>query len=325
MAVYTPLEEAALIEWLTARDVGALAAWRGIEAGIENSNFFVTTQDAGRDRHFVLTLFERLDVEHLSYDLSLMAHLAADGVPCPAPVPDRDGQLFAMLAGKHAALVTKLEGRSVMRPEAVHCSAIGTVLARLHEAGRGFSVRQANPRGLAWWLATADRVRDFLDADQRALLDAEIGEQRARWSVETAGLPRGPIHADLFRDNALFVDGAPDASPVLGGVIDLYFAGDDVWLLDLAICLNDWCVDLDTGALDASLGDALVGAYERHRTLTSAERTALPLVLRAAALRFWLSRIDDLHRPRPAQLLKPHDPTHFERLLRARRDEALAG
>ena len=321
MAVYTALETDALVAWLDAHDVGSLVAWRGIESGIENSNFFVTTRDGDAERRFVLTLFERLDVAHLAYYLSLMQHLASRAVPCPGPIVDRSGALQSTLAGKPAALVTRLDGRSVLHPGRAHCAALGTVLARLHAAGAGFELDQPNPRGFDWWIATAGRVRPVLDADRRALLDAEIAMLSATWPALAASLPRGPIHADLFRDNALFVDTNP-AAPVLGGVIDLYFAGTDILLLDLAICLNDWCVDFATGALDTARADALVAAYEQERPLLDIERSALSTVLRAAALRFWLSRLDDLHFPRPAQMLKPHDPTQFERLLRARRDDA---
>jgi homoserine kinase type II len=320
MAVYTALGQDALIDWLACHAVGTLVSWSGIESGIENTNYFVTTRDADREHRFVLTLFERLGPEQLPYYLSLMQHLASHGIPCPAPNPDRSGSLFTMLAGKPAALVTKLAGRSVLTPDAAHCAALGTLLARMHMAGESFAMQQSNLRGYDWWIATAARVREFLTDAQRALLDDEIALQAASWTATTAALPRGPIHGDLFRDNALFVDDAE--APVLGGVIDFYFAGNDVWLLDIAICINDWCVALDSGALDRVRRDALLAAYERERPLLEAEHDALPLVLRAAALRFWLSRLDDFHRPRPAQILVPHDPTHFERLLCRRRDEA---
>ncbi len=322
MAVYTALEQDALIAWLACHEVGALVDWRGIQSGIENSNYFITTRDDLSERHFVLTLFERLDVDQLPYYLSLMQHLALQGFPCPAPMVDREGALFSMLAGKPAALVTRLEGGSILRPDATHCAALGTLLARMHVAGASFALHQPNPRGIHWWIVTAARVRPFLDDRQRALLDDEIALQTLRWTDTVASLPCGPIHADLFRDNALFVDGAD--APSLRGVIDFYFAGNDVWLLDVAICINDWCVDLDSGALDAARRAAFLEAYARQRPLGTAEQEALPLVLRAAALRFWLSRLDDLYSPRPATMLVPHDPTHFERLLRRRRSEALA-
>ncbi len=321
MAVYTPLDEDALVAWLARHDVGTLVEWHGIAAGIENSNFFVTTRDGPREQRFVLTVFERLRMDELAFYLSLMEHLARHGTPCPAPMPDRDGGLCSTLAGKPAALVTRLDGRSVLAPTPRHCAALGTMLARMHRAGGRFAMHQPNPRGIDWWIDAARRVRDFLDADQASLLDDEIATQAACWRDATRALPRGAVHADLFRDNVLFVDDE-GSQPELRGVIDFYFAGDDAWLFDVAVCINDWCIDLDSGALDHPRRDAFVEAYESERPLMAAERDALPLALRAAALRFWLSRLDDLHRPRPAELLTPHDPRHFQRILRRRREDA---
>lgn len=321
MAVYTALDEPELALWLANHGVGTLVEWTGISAGIENSNFFVTTTRDGVERRFVLTLFERLHADALSFYLSLMQHLARHAVPCPAPTPDRDGSLFAMLADKPAALVTRLPGHAVVEPSTLHCAAIGTALATLHDAGRSFAMHQENPRGIAWWEAAAVRVREFLTDAQIALLDDEMTMLSSTWGATVKMLPQGPIHADLFRDNALFVD-ASGGVPVLGGIIDFYFAGCDAWLFDVAVCANDWCVDLASGAFDAQRLDAFLAAYRAVRPFTAEEENAWSMMLRAAALRFWLSRLDDLHRPRPAQLLKPHDPTHFERILRRRRDEA---
>lgn len=324
MAVYTALDEDTLTAWLASHAVGTLVECRGIQSGIENSNYFVTTRSNGATCRYVLTLFERLGSDELPFYLSLMQHLAGRGVPCPAPLTDGHGALFSPLAGKPAALVTWLEGHAIPVPSPAHCSVIGDALARMHLAGKDFPLAQPNPRGLAWWERTAEHVRPFLDASQTRLLDDEIGLQAGTWDAATRSLPRGPIHADLFRDNALFIDG--DAVPPrLGGIIDFYFAGCDAWLLDLAICVNDWCVDLASGALDRRRLDAMMHAYHRARPLGHDEHEAFPLALRAAALRFWLSRLDDLHRPRPAQLLTPHDPAHFERIVRLRRDEALHG
>ncbi len=346
MAVYTALDENALTSWLVSHEVGSLVEWHGIHSGIENSNYFVTTMQGGVERRFVLTLFERLDADELPFYLSLMQHLAERGVPCPAPMTDRSGALCATLAGKPAALVTRLDGHATSAPAPAHCSAIGDALARMHVAGKDFPFAQTNPRGIAWWQRTAERVAPYLDEAQRRLLDEEIALQTATWERSTQSLPRGAIHADLFRDNALFVEdhgtssdapsslrtqgpsvvaASPTASLRLGGIIDFYFAGCDAWLLDLAICVNDWCVDLASGAFDRARLAALMRAYDRARPLTREERDAFPLALRAAALRFWLSRLDDLHSPRPAQLLTPHDPLHFERVLRCRRDEAIGG
>ena len=344
MAVYTALDDAELEVWLRDHGVGALVDVRGVASGIENSNFFVTTRKTGRHREYVLTLFERLSASELPFYLVLMRFLAARGVPCPAPVSAQDGALFATLAGKPAALVTRLPGRPVMAPAAAHCALIGATLARLHRAGRKFPLYQRNPRGLAWWQDTAQRVHDFLDDTRRALLDSEIAHQSERWLDAVAKLPAGAIHADLFRDNALFIEthGAIDEGagegasegdtadgskgvPRLGGIIDFYFAGCDAWLFDVAVSANDWCIALASGAFDETRLDAFLTGYAAVRPFTDAEADAWPLMLRAAALRFWLSRISDLHQPRPAELLTPHDPTHFERVLLHRRDDEADG
>jgi homoserine kinase type II len=323
MAVYTALDPQVLSAWLAQHDVGTLITCRGIASGIENSNFFVTTNDVGVEREFVVTLFERLSLAELPYYLSLMKHLAAHGSPCPEPMADHGGALCAMLADKPAAIVTRLPGRSIEHPGPAHCAAMGRQLARLHRRAPDFAMSQLNPRGFAWWIATAPRVRSYLDDDQGNLLDGEIAMLTTHWHAITRDLPRGAIHADVFRDNVLFVD--DDRAPDIGGIIDFYFAGDDVFVLDLAICLNDWCIDLATGVFDEDRLQTFVAAYEEERVLSPDERAALPLMLRAGALRFWLSRLDDFHRPRPAQLLTPHDPRHFERILRRRRDEASCG
>lgn len=167
MAVYTSLDEDALRAWLDGHAVGTLVAWSGIQSGIENTNYFVTTRDVGVDRRFVLTLFERLGADQLPYYLTLMQHLAARGISCPAPQPDRAGALFAPLAGKPAALITRLDGRSVLVPDAAHCAALGSLLARLHVAGTGFAMEQQNLRGIDWWIRTAAAIRDRLDDAQQ--------------------------------------------------------------------------------------------------------------------------------------------------------------
>ena len=336
MAVFTALNSAELERWLDAHEVGALVDMRGIATGIENTNFFVTTEAHGKRRDFVLTLFERLSASELPFYLKLMRHLSARGVPCPAPVADRQGALFSTLAGKPAALVTRLAGRSALTPGRAHCALIGGALAQLHLQGATFPLYQNNPRGLAWWKASASRVRDYLDVERQSFLDDEIVHQTTRWSDAVALLPAGAIHADLFRDNALFVEAAAPPSAAtpsddvgvplsLGGIIDFYFAGWDAWLFDVAVSANDWCVDLATGAFDATRLNALLAGYAAVRPFDAAETRAWPLVLRAAALRFWLSRLDDLHRPRPAEMLTPHDPAHFERILMQRREADARG
>ncbi len=314
MAVFTHVSADELSRWLGGYDLGELVRFEGIASGIENSNFFVDT-GAGR---FVLTLFEVLDANQLPFYLRLMQHLAARGIPCPDPMPDRRGRLLGELNGKPAALVSRLAGHVEMNPDRRHCALIGALAARMHQAATGFEGGLPNLRGLAWWFEIAPAVRPFLDAGQRRILDDELlAQQRFAATPGHRALGRSPVHADLFRDNVLFETG-PDG-PRLGGVIDFYFAGVDTWLYDLAVAVNDWCIDEDSGALDPARADAMLDAYRAERRFSEAEAEAWPMMLRAAALRFWLSRLFDYHRPRPAEMVTPKDPTHFERILRARR------
>lgn len=304
MSVYTKVTPSQLADWLKRYPVGALVELKGIAAGIENTNYFVTT-DVGR---YVLTLFERLPAESLPFYLGLMAHLARHGIPCPAPIVDQTHGLWSMLNGKPATLVTRLPGRPVTSPAPVHCAALGTILARMHLAGASFEGAIENPRGPKWWRATAPLVTPFLGEDARRLLQDELAFQ-SRYRFQD--LPRGPIHADLFRDNVLWEDGH------VGGLIDFYFAGVDAWLFDVAVALNDWCVERN-GEIARARAGAMLYAYHATRPFSALERGAWPAMLRAAGLRFWLSRLHDFHLPRPGELVHAHDPEHFRRILELR-------
>ena len=318
MAVFTEVSVDEASAFVSRLDVGTLTGFRGIQAGIENSNFFVDTEREGVARHWVLTLFERLSFEQLPFYLHLMRHLARRAIPVPEPQADANGAILHTLKGKPAALVNKLDGGHQLAPDADHCTQVGAMLARMHLAGQDFELSQPNLRGLAWWIDTVPLVRPFLDDSQRALIDAELAfQQQLAASPAYTGLPRGPIHADLFRDNVMF-DRGTVGHERLSGFFDFYFAGVDAFLFDIAVCLNDWCIDLESGAMADDRAQAFVRAYATVRPLTSSECRLMPALLRAAALRFWLSRLWDLHLPRDATLLKAHDPAHFERVLRAR-------
>jgi len=317
MAVFTEVTQAEAGALAHALDLGEVRELRGIQGGIENTNYFLTT---GRGE-YVLTLFERLTFEQLPFYLHLMKHLARRGIPVPDPqatpgsatAGNADGEILHKVCGKPAAVVDKLHGKSELAPDAAHCAAVGEMLARMHLAGRDYPRQQPNLRGLAWWNETVPVVLPYVDERQAALLRSELAFQNhvaARSAY--AALPRGPIHADLFRDNVMFEDGK------LTGLFDFYFAGVDSWLFDIAVCLNDWCVDLATGAHDEERAHAFLRAYEAVRPLARAERELLPAMLRAGALRFWISRLWDFHLPREAAMLKPHDPADFERVLRQR-------
>ncbi|GAA0499800.1 homoserine kinase [Pigmentiphaga sp. GD03639] len=315
MAVFTPITETDARALLADYTLGELRALRGIPSGIENTNYFLTTSQG----EYVLTLFERLTREQLPFYIDLMTHLAEHGIPVPHPQATRDGRRLAELNGKPCTIATLLPGKCEMSPQAAHCEQVGATLARMHLAGRDFPSVQPNLLGLAWWQQTAPVVAPYLDPAAAAMLRDEVDVQTAFAQTDACrALPQGPAHCDLFRDNVLFA-GTREA-PVLGGFIDFYFAGCDTWLFDLAVCANDWCITHASGAFRPELAQALLGAYARVRPLTDAERASWRTVLRAAALRFWMSRLRDFHLPRPAQTLTPHDPTHFERILRLRRD-----
>ena len=319
MAVYTEVsfdEAASLVARL---GLGQLTALNGIASGIENTNYFADTGSGPAMHQYVLTLFERLSFEQLPFYLRLMKHMADRGLPVPGPKADASGAILHALCGKPAAVVDRLRGRHHLAPDAAHCASVGAMLARMHGAGAGFDMQQPNLRGLAWWVETVPVVLPFLTPAQRELLETELAfAQQVAGSAAFAALPRGAIHADLFRDNVMF-DSRPDGTgDELTGLFDFYFAGTDTFLFDIGVCLNDWCVDLASGRLDEARANAFVAAYHRVRPLTSGERRLMPALMRAAALRFWLSRLWDLHLPRDATLLSAHDPGHFERVLRER-------
>ena len=319
MAVYTEVSFDEANDLTKRLDLGPLQCMQGCPGGIENTNYFVSTERG----EFVLTLFERLGFEQLPFYLALMKHLAARGIPVPDPAPDGSGVYLHTLKGKPATVVNRLRGASALAPSPAHCATVGAMLARMHLKAADFGLQQPNLRGLAWWNETAPVILPFLDAPRSALLLGELAYQNhIASSARYAALPRGAIHADLFRDNVLF-ESAPRESeagqtPQLSGFFDFYFAGVDSWLFDIAVSLNDWCVDLETGATDPVRTGELLAAYGTVRRLTAAERALLPAMARAGALRFWISRLWDFHLPREAAMLKPHDPTHFERVLRQR-------
>ncbi len=301
MSVFTTVTAPQLAAWLRNYSVGTLVEFAGITAGIENTNYFVTTTH-GR---FVLTLFEKLKPHELPFYLDLMAHLAGRGVPCPRPIAGQTGTLLGELNGKPAALVSFLPGKDRMEVGPTHCRRVGAMLAAIHIAGQSYGAAMENPRGPRWWTATMPEVISFLDPDGAALLREEVRFQSCH---RLPGLPRGAIHADLFRDNVLF------QGESVSGIIDFYFACTDALLYDVAITINDWCVD-EAGALDAGRAAALLEAYRTVRPFTESERPAWPVMLRAGALRFWVSRLHDFHLPRPGELTHAKDPDHFRRIL----------
>jgi homoserine kinase type II len=301
MAVFTRVTESEFSAWLNNYSLGSLLELQGIASGIENTNYFANTTN-GR---FVLTLFEKLSAQELPFYLNLMAHLARHGIPCPSPVANQFDHYLGELKGKPACIVSRLAGKSLTLPSAANCAAVGDMLGQLHVAGQGFSEPMENPRGSAWRALTAHQVLPFLNPIDAELLRNEVDFHQQH---PLATLPQGVIHADLFRDNVLF-DGER-----VGGLIDFYFACHDCLLYDVAITVNDWCMGADS-TLDEVRTRALLDAYHRVRPFSAQEAPMWSIALRVAALRFWISRLFDLHKPREGELVNAHNPDHFKRIL----------
>lgn len=308
MSVFTKVSHPELVAFLKDYPVGELIGHQGIGEGVENTNYFVDTTD-GR---WVLTLFERLNENDLPFFLGLMDHLASRGYPSAMPARTHAGANLTTLNGRPAALVRRLTGQSVLFPTVGQCQAVGRALGELHLAASSFQGQAENTRGPAWRRSTAEALLPRTDAEQRELIASELAAQEALdWSV----LPRGVIHADLFRDNVLFVEER------LTGVIDFYYACTDALAYDLAVTLNDWCVDPD-GRPNPARWQTMSLAYRSARELTAAERAAWPLVLRAAALRFYLSRLYDWTFPREGDVVHVKDPAQYRRILEWHRRQA---
>ena len=306
MAVYTDVTAEELAAFLSAYELGQLLAYKGIAEGVENSNFLLHT---GRG-NFILTLYEkRVAAQDLPFFLGLMEHLAARGLTCPQPVKNRGGEILGRLAGRPAAIVTFLDGMWIRRPSATHCAGLGAALAELHLAGADFKMTRANALSVAGWRQLYETAKARADGVQAGLAAAIAGELEALAACWPRDLPQGVIHADLFPDNVFFLGDR------LSGLIDFYFACTDTLAYDVAICLNAWCFESDH-SYNVTKGRALLQAYAGKRPLSAAERAALPLLARGAAMRFLLTRLVDWLNVPPGALVKPKDPLEYHRKLR---------
>jgi homoserine kinase type II len=310
MSVYTEVERDQLVAFLRDYAVGELVSYQGISDGIENTNYFVTT-DQGE---FVLTLFEHHEFNELAYFLDVMTFFYQHGIPSAHPAEDKQGQYLKKLCGKPAALVLRLSGRGINSVTTLaQCQAIGDVLGQMHRTGQEFQSRRATERGPVWRRQIADVVLPLLDTESATILKNELACQAGYQDLD---LPTGVTHSDLFRDNALF-DGDE-----LKGIIDFYYACDEYLLYDLAVMVNDWCVD-ENGLIEQARYQALMTAYNKQRPLVESEQADWNLVLRAAALRFWLSRLQDKLFPREGELTQIKDPDAFLKILLQHRDSPL--
>ncbi|HVY20332.1 MAG TPA: homoserine kinase [Bauldia sp.] len=309
MAVYTEIPDEAFDAFMAGYDLGSVLSLKGIAEGVENSNYLLSTERG----NYILTLYEkRVDPADLPFFIGLMEHLASRGISCPLPVRDRMGNALNQLAGRPAAIVTFLSGMWVRRPDARHCGAVGEALARLHLAGEGFALTRKNALSVAGWRPLFDLSRSRADTVQMGL-SAEIADELAYLEMHwPKGLRTGVIHADLFRDNVFFLGGE------LSGIIDFYFACNDMLAYDAAICLNAWCFEPD-GSLNVTKARALLGGYQSVRKFDAAEIAALPLLARGSALRFLLTRLYDWLEVPEGALVVPKDPLEYYRKLRFHR------
>jgi homoserine kinase type II len=309
VAVYTDISEDDLRSFLIPYDVGTLTSYKGIAEGVENSNFLLHTTTGA----YILTLYEkRVDAGDLPFFLGLMQHLAARGLTCPLPLARADGALLGHLSGRPAAIITFLEGMWLRKPDASHCREVGRVLAEMHVAGEGFAISRRNALSVDGWRPLWDKAKDRADEVQvgiAAEISAELDHLEASWPDD---LPAGVIHADLFPDNVFFLDES------LSGVIDFYFACNDLLAYDVAICLNAWCFEKD-GAFNMTKGMALLAGYQSVRALTSPEIAALPLLARGSALRFFLTRLYDWLTTPAGALVVKKDPLEYLRKLQFHR------
>jgi homoserine kinase type II len=306
MAVYTEVTDEDLAGLLAAYDLGEVLSFKGIAEGVENSNFLLHTE-AG---FYILTLYEkRVNEAELPFFLGLMEYLAQRGITCPLPVKNRRGETLGRISGRPAAIVTFLDGMWIRRPEPRHCAVLGEALAKLHKAGADFRMHRPNALSLEGWFALYHSAESHADRVLAGLTEAigqELSHLGSNWPAD---LPSGIIHADLFPDNVFFLGGK------LSGLIDFYFACDDAFAYDLAICLNAWCFEPDN-AFNITKGMALINGYERVRKLNGAEVAALPILARGAALRFLLTRLVDWLNVPPGAVVKPKDPIEYVRKLR---------
>ena len=317
MAVYTKVSDTDLSAFLADYTVGAARTFKGIAEGVENSNFYLETDGPGGEKgRFILTLYEkRVNREDLPFFLGLMDHLVEAGLPTARPVADRDGTLLKELNGKPAALIEFVDGVSKHAPDRQDCTALGAMLARLHEATRSFDGSRANDLSLSGWQALADTTAprgDDCAAGLSALLDEEMTFLNANWPTADT-MPAGVIHADLFPDNVLFT------GYEITGIIDFYFSCTDFYAYDLAVCLLSWCFD-EERRFQTDKASAMVAAYEEVRPLSAVEKQSLPVLARGASLRFLLTRLHDWLHQEPNALVTVKDPTEYADKTRALRD-----
>lgn len=309
MAVYTQVSDQELAAFLADFDIGRAVSFKGIAEGVENSNYFLLTDQGPH----ILTLYEkRVALEDLPFFLGLMEHLASRGLDCPTPIHGRDGKVLRTLCDRPAAVTSFLSGVWPLRPTAAHCEPLGEALAKMHVAGLDYSIRRENALSVNGWRTLFTQCKAHADDVTPGLAAELASELEVLANAWPSNLPEGVIHADLFPDNVFFEE------EKLSGLIDFYFACNDFLAYDIAICLNAWCFEPDT-SFNITKARLMIRGYQKMRPCSAAELDALPLLARGAALRFLLTRLYDWLNQVDGAMVKPKDPMEFIKKLRFHR------
>lgn len=306
MAVYTEISDTELVEYLARYDIGELHSLKGIAEGVENSNYLLST-DKGMH---ILTLYEkRVNADDLPFFLGLMEHLYKNGMDCPQPIALKSGEQLSTLAGRPSAIISYLDGNSVKRPTPDHCNQLGKALAKMHLAGDGFEIKRDNGLTVQDWrplYEMSGERSEEVTSGLCKLIEEELDFLEANWPSE---LPSGVIHADLFPDNVFFLKNQ------LSGIIDFYFACNDLLAYDVAICINAWCFENDH-AFNVTKANAMLKGYCEVRALEVEEYNTLPILCRGSALRFLLTRLYDWLNVPPGAMVTPKNPSEYISKLR---------
>ncbi|WP_085907347.1 homoserine kinase [Kiloniella majae] len=301
MAVYTEVPDDEVESFLTEYDIGDVLSLKGIAEGVENSNYILNTTEG----HYILTLYEkRVEKADLPFFLGYMQHLAAKGISCPVPIAGKDGNNLRELCGRPAAITAFLDGMWPRRIQPFHCRALGKTMAEMHLAGQDFSLTRPNALSVKGWKEVLDACEGKGEQVKPGLTDTlneEYQYLKKHWPKD---LPQGVIHADMFQDNVFFIH------EKLSGVIDFYFACNDLLAYELAICLNAWCFELDN-SFNITKAQLMLRAYQEVRPLTQEELQAIPLLARGASLRFLLTRLYDWVNHPEGAFVKPKDPIEY--------------
>ena len=301
MAVYTSINSSDLSEWFKKFNLKNFVDFKGISSGVTNSNFVIFMPNS----NYILTIFEHNNIEELPFYVDLMTYLAQENFLCPKPIENNSGQALSLLKNKPALMVSFLDGKELAIRNSKSCYLVGQYLAKLHLTTKNFPQSNKNTRGLSWISDIYLKLKEYLTLEDQKIIEVEINYHK---KIDKSELPEGIIHGDLFRDNVLFLNDK------VSGFIDFYYACNERFIYDIAIAINDWCID-DDGKINTLMSSEFIKGYQLERKLTDNENKYFNSALRLAALRFWLSRLEDFHNAKDGEITSIKDPNHFKDIL----------